>query len=120
MLDYTPINVRDVGSANIAIRVTDLALDILKNYGNIFGGSQDRLTSVLDFIDSVESVSERARDRALDRSSAADTVQTTRLQILRDASAALLAQANINSRTVLSLLKQKNPPTGPAVGVFSR
>lgn len=120
LLDYTPINVRSVDAASVAIRVADLALNILQNYSNILGGSLDRLTSVMDFISGVEAVAERARDRALDRSTAAETVQATRLQILRDGSAALLAQANVDTRTVLSLLKQKTPATGPAAGVFSR
>ena len=119
-LEYSGIHLRDATSAGIAARVSEVALELLKNHSEVFSGSSERLGNVSEFLGSMERAAERARANALDRSSAAESAAAARLQILRDSGSALIAQANVSSRTVLALLKQNTPSAGPALGVFVR
>ena len=92
--------VTGVTSANVDTKIDDV-VTLRANYG----AQVNRLESKQRFLEaSVESMA-AAKSRVMDADFAAETANLTRTQILQQAGAAMLAQANALPQNVLSLLR---------------
>jgi flagellin len=91
--------------AQLAINWIDAGLNIVNDVRATFGALQNRFESTIrNMQDSVEAT-EASRSRIRDADFAAETASLTRTQILQQASISMLAQANSQPQSVLSLLQ---------------
>ena len=88
-----------------AIGAVDLALKSINNGRANLGATINRLTSAADNLSNVSQNASASRSRILDTDYAATTTELARSQIIQQAATAMLAQANQQPQTVLSLLK---------------
>ena len=98
----------DVGTANgalSALSTIDAALSQINSARAAMGAYQNRFSSVVSNLQSTAENLTAARSRIQDADFAAETAAMTRAQILQQAGIAILAQANAQSNSVLSLLK---------------
>ena len=98
----------DVGTANgalSALSTIDTALSQINSARASMGAYQNRFSSVVSNLQSTAENLTAARSRIQDADFAAETAAMTRAQILQQAGLAILAQANAQSNSVLSLLK---------------
>jgi flagellin len=70
-----------------------------------FGSVMNRLTFAGDNLTNVSQNTQQSRSRVLDTDYAAATTELARTQIIQQAGMAMLAQANQQPQTVLSLLQ---------------
>ena len=97
-------NVQSVANANAAITAIDAALNTVTSTRADLGASINRFEQTISNLRvTVESL-QTSRSRVQDADFAAETAALTRLQILQQSGAAVLAQANAIPRSVLSLL----------------
>ena len=102
----TGINVQSAPSANSAITIIDTALNTVTSTRANIGASINRFEQTISNLRvTVESL-QTSRSRVQDADFAAETASLTRLQILQESGTAVLAQANMIPRSVLSLLGQ--------------
>lgn len=95
----------DAAAATAAIAAIDKTLESLSTERATYGAAQSRFNSVLTVLQiSVENQT-AAASRILDADYAAETAAMSRAQILRQAGTAMLAQANVQPNTVLTLLR---------------
>ncbi|RMG32858.1 MAG: flagellin FliC, partial [Gammaproteobacteria bacterium] len=92
-------------SASAAIAAIDAALDKVSAVRADFGAAQNRLESVVRNNANIIENQSAARSRIMDADFAKETANLTRTQILQQAGAAMLAQANQLPQNVLSLLR---------------
>ena len=97
--------VTSVGSATAAISIVGRAIDEISSFRADFGAIQNRLESSVRNMENVVENQSAARSRVLDADFARETANLTRTQILQQAGAAMLAQANALPQNVLSLLR---------------
>lgn len=91
--------------AGRAITAIDTALDsVAMNRANL-GAFQNRLTAAVDNLSSSSTNLSEARGRIMDTDYAKATTELARSQIIQQAATAMLAQANQQPQTVLSLLQ---------------
>jgi flagellin len=98
----------DVGTSNgalSALSTIDAALAQINSARADMGAYQNRFSSVVSNLQSTAENLTAARSRIQDADFAAETAAMTRNQILQQAGIAILAQANAQSNSVLSLLK---------------
>jgi flagellin len=98
------VDVKDVTSANDAIRRIDAALTSISDLRSTFGAVQNRFESTISNLGTAVENLSAARSRILDADFAAETADLTRAQILQQAGTAMLSQANALPQNVLSLL----------------
>lgn len=99
----------DPASARLAIQRYDKAIaEVLGGRVNL-GAMQARFESVLSQLQDTADAEQAARSRILDADFASETAQRARAAMLQQAGMAMLAQANLSPRWVLSLLP---PPRG--------
>lgn len=92
-------------SAGRALTAIDRALDdVAMNRANL-GAFQNRLTAAVDNLSSSSTNLSEARGRIVDTDYAKATTELARSQIIQQAATAMLAQANQQPQTVLSLLQ---------------
>jgi len=92
-------------SAGRALTAIDGALDdVAMNRANL-GAFQNRLTAAVDNLSSSSTNLSEARGRIIDTDYAKATTELARSQIIQQAATAMLAQANQQPQTVLSLLQ---------------
>ena len=93
--------------ANILAVITkiDLAIDFVSNQRSILGASQSRFENAISFLTISSENQAAARSRILDADYAQETANLSRSQILSQAGSAMLAQANQQPQSVLSLLR---------------
>ena len=102
-LDIASVNVANDAS-NAIIRI-DRAIDYVNSERAKLGAQMNRLDSTIANLQgSVENQS-ASRSRIQDADYAAETAELVRSQILRQASIAMVAQANALPQAVLSLLR---------------
>jgi len=92
-------------AAGRAITKLDSALDGVALERANLGAFQNRLTAAVDNLNSSSTNLSEARSRILDADYASVTTELARSQIIQQAATAMLAQANQQPQTVLSLLQ---------------
>ena len=99
------INILTQGNSDIAMRAIDAAIDKLSlKMGNL-GAIQNNLEAKIGVLTATNVDMQAARSRILDTDYATETTSLTRSQVIQQAATAMLAQANNQAQTVLSLLK---------------
>ena len=93
------------GSASDAIADIDTALGSVAGFRAGLGAVQSQLESTIRNLANVAENTAAARSRIMDTDYAAETANLTKAQILQQASTAILAQANAQPQSVLSLLQ---------------
>lgn len=91
--------------ASSAISTIDAALGAVASDRATLGAIQSQLESTVRNLANVAENTAAARSRILDTDYAAETANLTKAQILQQASTAILAQANAQPQSVLSLLQ---------------
>lgn len=102
-LDANSIGV--ASAASTAISALDLALSTLNAQRSIIGAAVNRLTHAVDNLTNVAQNTSDSRSKVEDTDYAAATSELARQQIIQQAATAILAQANQQPQSVLSLLK---------------
>ncbi len=97
--------ITSVANATAAIVAIDAQLDLVNTTRATLGAVQNRFNAVINQLSvSIENQS-AAKSRIMDADFASETASMTRAQILQQAGTAMLAQANSQPQSVLSLLK---------------
>jgi len=102
-LDTTSIV--SAGGASGAISALDLALSTLNSQRSTIGAAVNRLTHAVDNLTNISQNTSDARSKVEDTDYASATSELARQQIIQQAATAILAQANQQPQSVLSLLK---------------
>ena len=95
----------DVSSANDAIAKIDAALAAVASERATLGATQSQLESTVRNLANVAENTAAAAGRIMDTDYAAETANLTKAQILQQAATSILAQANAQPQSVLSLLQ---------------
>jgi len=93
-----------VGAANALARI-DTALDIVNSQRSQLGATMNRLTYTADNLSNVSANLAASRSSIMDTDYATASSQLSKNQIIQQAATAMLAQANQQPQSVLSLLK---------------
>ena len=93
------------GGASDAISALDLALSELNTQRSTIGAAVNRLTHAVDNLTNISQNTSDSRSKVEDTDYAAATSELARQQIIQQAATAILAQANQQPQSVLSLLK---------------
>lgn len=111
-MQFSSMNARALGLANldltrstVALLSIDRALEFVNEQRVRTGASSNRLGLAASALETGAQNMQAARSRIQDTDYASDTAQLTRSQILQQAAAAMLAQANGQPRSVLNLLR---------------
>lgn len=102
-IDGTSIN--SAGGASDAISALDVALSTLNSQRSLIGSAVNRLTHAVDNLTLAAQTASESRSKVEDTDYAAATSDLARQQIIQQAATAILAQANQQQQSVLSLLK---------------
>ncbi|MDT8991503.1 flagellin [Curvibacter sp. APW13] len=102
---YNSVSLRTADGAGVAIRVADAALDIVSNHRGYFGASLNRLQFAAETLEQARVATDQANSRIRDADVAVEYANATKAKILQNAGVALLAQANVNDRVALALLR---------------
>ncbi len=95
----------DVSGSTAAITAIDGALDTIATNRASLGASQAQLESTVRNLANVAENTAAAAGRIMDTDYAAETANLTKAQILQQAATSILAQANAQPQSVLSLLQ---------------
>jgi flagellin len=105
MSDIATDDISTQSGANTAIANLDLSIDALSAERSSMGAMINRLTYAADNLTNTSANASAARSRIQDTDYAQATTELARTQIIQQASTAMLAQANQQAQSVLSLLK---------------
>ena len=97
--------VSTVTKARVAMDAIDTALNNVASYRAKLGATINQLTYAADNLSNVSMNTSASRSRILDTDYAQATTELARTQIISQAATAMLAQANQQPQSVLSLLK---------------
>jgi len=95
----------DAAKSSAALAKIDTGLEAVNKARATLGASVNRLISVVDNLTNVSQNLIESRSRILDTDYAAATTELARTQIIQQAGTAVLAQANQQHQSVLSLLR---------------
>jgi flagellin len=98
-------NIATQSMANTAITTIDAAITEVDTYRAELGSKVNRLTYAIDNLTNVSQNTAASRSRVLDTDYAQATTELARTQIIQQAATAMLAQANQQPQSVLSLLQ---------------
>jgi flagellin len=98
-------NIATQADANTAITTIDDAIKEVDTYRAELGSKINRLTYAIDNLTNVSQNTSASRSRVLDTDYAQATTELARTQIIQQAATAMLAQANQQPQSVLSLLQ---------------
>lgn len=98
-------SINSAGGASDAISALDVALSTLNSQRSTIGSAVNRLTHAVDNLTNISQNASEARSKVEDTDYAAATSDLARQQIIQQAGTAILAQANQQPQSVLSLLK---------------
>ena len=97
--------IKSAASANTLIGVLDGAIKYVSEQRATMGAMINRLQYTVDNLTNISTNTQQSRSRVQDTNFAETTSELTRTQIIKQASTAMLAQANQQPQMVLSLLK---------------
>jgi flagellin len=98
------INISNPEAANQAIGIVDTALNVINKQRADLGAYQNRFEMAQKGVDIAAENLQAAESRIRDADMASQMVEFTKNQILTQANTAMLAQANVQSQSVLQLL----------------
>ncbi len=101
----TTSKIDNLSNATDAITAVDSALTVVDTYRGDLGAKINRLTYAADNLTNVSTNMAASRSRILDTDYAKATTELARSQIIQQAATAILAQANQQPQSVLSLLQ---------------
>ena len=104
---HAPVAATDITTsafAETALDVLDTAIAGVNSTRAGLGASMSRLEYASDNLQNVAQNTSSARSRVLDADYAAETTELARTQIIQQAATAMLAQANVQATSVISLL----------------
>jgi flagellin len=104
LIDGGQIDLTNMDSANTAIGTLDKALQTVSKQRADLGGYQNRFEEAAKGVAIAAENMQASESRIRDANMATETVSFTRDQILSQAGTAMLAQANVQSQSVLQLL----------------
>jgi len=96
-----------LGAAVHAIDVLQSAIKIASNMQEAIGAQEEKLQYIINDLNSENINIAAAKSRIVDADMAAEISNFTRLQVLTQSATAMLAQANLQPQTVLTLLGAK-------------
>ncbi|CAN1524418.1 flagellin [Burkholderiaceae bacterium] len=99
------ISLTTVASASQALTVIDSALEYVNAERSKLGAVENRLEHTINNLTNIVTNTQASRSRILDTDYAAETTELARSQIIQQAATAMLAQANQQPQSVLSLLQ---------------
>jgi flagellin len=99
------LNIATASSATAALETIDKAMGTVSDMRSKLGAMQNRLNSTVDNLSNVVTNTEAARSRIQDTDYATETTALAKSQIIQQAATAMLAQANQQPQSVLSLLQ---------------
>jgi len=94
-----------LAGATAAISSIDNAIQTVGASRSKLGAMQNRLDSTVNNLSNIVANTEASRSRIQDTDYASETTALARAQIIQQAATAMLAQANQQPQTVLSLLQ---------------
>ena len=98
-------NISSQASANSALSTIDTAIAAVDEFRADLGAKVNRMTYAIDNLTNVSQNASASRSRILDADYAQATTELARTQIIQQAATAMLAQANQQPQSVLSLLR---------------
>lgn len=98
------IKVFTVTGTSITLKTIDDAISVVSSFRSDLGAVQNRLEHTINNLAVSEENLQAAESRIRDADMAAEVAELTKAQILQQAGTAMLAQANMKSQSVLSLL----------------
>ncbi|MGR5207691.1 flagellin [Vibrio sp. PNB22_3_1] len=98
------INMSTVGGAQLSIGVIDAAIKYVDSHRSEIGGFQNRVSSAMDNLNTVNRSVTESKGRIRDTDFARESTEMVRSEVLQDATSALLAQAKQRPREALGLL----------------
>ena len=101
----TGLSVSTSAQATAALTTIDNALETVSTMRSSMGASQNRLDHTVNNLTNIISNTEASRSRIEDTDYAVETTQLAKAQIISQAANAMLAQANQQPQSVLSLLQ---------------
>ncbi|NCT96912.1 MAG: hypothetical protein GXD23_06040 [Comamonadaceae bacterium] len=99
------VSITSFGESQLAIKVIDSAIDAINSSRADLGALQSRFENAVANINITGENISAARGRIVDADFAKETSNLSRAQILQQAGTAMVAQANQNGQSVLSLLR---------------
>ncbi len=100
------IGVADTSAATSAVTALDAAMSTIDTYRSSLGAYINRLQYTTDNLTNVSTNTAASRSRIMDTDYAQTTTELAKRQIIQQAATAMLAQANQQPSSVLSLLQQ--------------
>lgn len=104
-LDVTGTDVKGFDNAQAAITKLDAAIQTLSGVRAGFGASMNRLSATVQSLQSMQTNTSASLSRILDTDIASETASLSKNQVLSQAGAAILSQANQTPQLALSLLR---------------
>lgn len=104
-LSISAASITSAGFADDAITKLDTAIDAISSRRAALGSMQNRLSVTMSNLDTYSTNLEAANSRIADVDVAAETARLTKYQIMVQAGASMLAQANQGPQIALSLLR---------------
>lgn len=101
----TGLNVSTLQDATNAISTIDNAIEMVSSVRSKLGAMENRLNNVVNNLTNISTNTAASRSRIQDTDYAQETTALAKSQIISQAATAMLAQANQQPQTVLSLLK---------------
>jgi flagellin len=101
----TGIALSSAASASAAIATIDSAINTVNSQRATIGASINRMTYAVDNITNISSNTSASRSTIMDTDYATASTNLSKTQIIQQAATAMLAQANQQPQSVLSLLK---------------
>jgi flagellin len=99
------LNISTAKSATTAITTIDNAIEKVSEMRSKLGAMENRLTSTVNNLSNIVTNTQASRSRIQDTDYASETTALAKAQIISQAATAMLAQANQQPQSVLSLLK---------------
>lgn len=99
------LNISTAKSATAAITTIDNAIEKVSSMRSKLGAMENRLNSTVNNLSNIVTNTQASRSRIQDTDYASETTALAKAQIISQAATAMLAQANQQPQSVLSLLK---------------
>ena len=104
-LGLSGVSLSTTSGASSALDTIDTAIATIDTDRATFGATMNRLTYAVDNLSNISQNAQASRSRILDTDYAQTTTELARTQIIQQAATAMLAQANQQPQSVLTLLR---------------